>query len=124
MEYTWYNKSNKANAQTLRKNMTEQEKQLWYHFLQPLSVLVKRQKIIGNYIADFYIPSKKIVIELDGSQHFTEEGHDYDKERDEYMQSLGIIVLRYPNSAIDCSFESVCEDILKHLPTGTTFKET
>ena len=115
---TWYTKELKPHAQELRRNMTKEERKLWYDFLKTLSVSVKRQKIIGGYIADFYIPSDKLVIELDGSQHFSEEGKDYDAERDAYMASLGITVLRYSNAEISGNFSGVCEDILKHLSSS------
>ena len=117
MSYDWYKKDLKPHAQELRKNMTKEERKLWYDFLKSFPAIVKRQKIIGGYIADFYIPSAKLVIELDGSQHYTEEGKEYDKERDEYMRSAGITVLRYSNSDINYNFSGVCEDILqKSLP--------
>ena len=119
MKNTWYSKDLKPYAQELRrnKNMTPQERKLWYHFLKDLPFPVKRQKIIGSYIADFYIPSGKLVIELDGSQHYTEEGKEYDSERDQYMHSLGITVLRYSNSDLTGNFAGVCENILAHLPS-------
>ena len=119
MKNLWYKKDLKPYAQELRKNknMTRQERMLWYHFLRSLPVTVKRQKIISGYIADFYIPSARLVIELDGSQHYSSEGIEYDKERDEYMQSLGLTVLRYSNLEIDHNFSAVCEDILSKIPS-------
>ena len=95
--------------------MTKEERHLWYDFLKRLKVNVKRQKVIGPYIVDFYIPSKKIVIELDGSQHFEKDGREEDIERDNYLKSLGITVLRYPNNDINLRFEAVCEDISNHI---------
>ena len=95
--------------------MTKEERKLWYDFLKGLPVTVKRQKIIGVYIADFYIASAKIVIELDGSQHYSEEGQAYDRERNTYMESLGITVLRYSNAEVNYNFSGVCEDILSKL---------
>ncbi len=119
MKNTWYSKELKPYAQELRKNrnMTPQERKLWYHLLRDLPFPVKRQKIIGSYIADFYIPAAKLVIELDGSQHYTEEGKEYDTERDQYMQALGITVLRYSNSDLSRNFAGVCENILSYLPS-------
>ena len=117
MKNTWYSKNLKPHAQELRNNMTKEERHLWYDFLKSFPVPVKRQKIIGGYIADFYIPDCRIVIELDGSQHYSDEGKEYDKERDEYMQSAGITVLRYSNLDISQNFNGVCEDIRqKSLP--------
>jgi len=102
------------NAKTLRKNMTKQERHLWYDFLKTLPITVHRQKVIGQYIVDFYIASKKIVVELDGSQHFETEGQKKDNNRDEYLKGLGINVLRYSNLDVDRNFEGVCTDILKN----------
>ena len=103
------------NAKTLRKNMTKEERHLWYDFLRGLPVMVHRQKVIGHYIADFYIASAKLVIELDGSQHFEQPGLEADRERDAYMHSLGFQVLRYANSEVNRNFRGVCQDILNHL---------
>jgi very-short-patch-repair endonuclease len=104
-----------ANAKKLRKNMTKEERHLWYDFLKPLPIMVHRQKVIGNYIADFYIAKAKIVIELDGSQHYEAEGKMADKVRDAYFNSLGISVLRYSNADVNLRFASVCEDIWNRL---------
>ena len=92
--------------------MTPQEKKIWYDFLQGLGVTVNRQKVIGEYIVDFCIQSKKIVIEIDGSQHYDEENAIKDKKRDEYLSGLGYTVLRYSNRDINCNFPAVCSDIL------------
>lgn len=94
--------------------MTPQERHLWYDFLKDLPLTVNRQKTIGNYIVDFYIASKKLVIEIDGSQHFEENGIAVDKERDSFFESLGIKVLRYSNYDINTDFDGVCADIIKH----------
>ena len=96
--------------------MTAEEKHLWYDFLKTLSMNVHRQKPIGPYIADFYIRSARLIIELDGSQHYEEEGPEYDRKRDAYFRSLGITVLRYPNNEVNENFSGVCADILAHLP--------
>ena len=104
-----------TNAKSLRKNMTKEERHLWYDFLKGLPITVHRQKVIGYYIADFYIASASIVIELDGSQHFEEKGIIKDSERDAYFQSHGITVLRYANSEVNRNFRGVCQDIWNHL---------
>lgn len=109
-----YNKSLVKFSQDLRKNMTPQERHLWYDFLKKLPIAVNRQKIIGNYIVDFYCASKRIVIEIDGSQHFEKTGKSKDEVRDKYFNDLGLTVLRYSNYEINTAFDSVCEDILKH----------
>src|SRR5665647_422371 len=110
-----YNKKLIPNAQTLRKNMTAEEKHLWYDFLKKLPVTVNRQKNIGNYIVDFFIASNRIVIELYGLQHGMPENRKADEKRDFDLQHLGITVLRYKNSDINNNFIAVCEDILNHL---------
>lgn len=113
-----YNKSLVSSAQLLRKEMTKEEKHLWYDFLKKLPVTVNRQKNIGNYIVDFYIASKNIVIELDGSQHYEEQAYQKDKERDNSLFKLGIKVLRYQNTEINKNFNGVCRDILNELGLG------
>ena len=107
------------NAQNLRKNMTKEERHLWYDFLKQLPFTVNRQKVIGKYIADFYIASAKIVIELDGSQHYEEGNIQNDKERDSYFNSIGLRVLRYSNLDIIRNFDAVCQDILNNLDTSS-----
>ena len=109
-----YNKNLVKYSQDLRKEMTPQERHLWYDFLKGLPLIINRQKIIGNYIVDFYCASKQTVIEIDGSQHFEKTGKAEDEIRDKYLSDIGIKVLRYSNYEINTAFESVCEDILKH----------
>ena len=108
-----YNKQLTENSKQLRKNMTKEERHLWYDFLKGLPATINRQKVIGNYIVDFYCDAIKTAIELDGSEHFNDHGIEYDKKRDEYLNSLGIRVLRYSNYDVNTRFKSVCEDILK-----------
>ena len=103
------------NSQELRKNMTKEEKHLWYDFLKKLPITVNRQRKIGQYIVDFYIASAKIVIELDGSQHYTPENKEADSKRDSVLSEYGITVLRYSNLTFNKNFDGVCADILKHL---------
>ena len=109
------NKNLSEFARSLRKNMTRHERHLWYDFLKNLPVMVHRQKVIGSYIVDFYIAEKKLVIELDGSQHYDIPGKRADGIRDQFLEELGLTVLRYANSDIDKNFRGVCEDILTHL---------
>lgn len=104
-----------ANAQKLRKEMTPQERHLWYDFLKNLPQTVHRQKMIGNFIVDFYIPSCKLVIELDGAQHTEPQAAEYDAHRTAYLQSIGCRVLRYGNNELDTNFAGVCEDILQKI---------
>ncbi len=98
--------------------MTKEEKHLWYDYLKPyrqaFGVAFTRQKVFGNYIVDFYCPKAKLVIELDGSQHYEEEAVIYDRQRTEYLNQLGIAVLRYSNREIHTRFQEVCHDIDIH----------
>ena len=94
-----------ANAQKLRKNMTKEERNLWYNFLKELPITINKQKVIGNYIVDFYCASAKIVIELDGSQHFEEQGKRYDEKRDEYILTNGFSVVRIPSDCLNDDYK-------------------
>lgn len=102
-----------ANAQKLRKNMTEEERKLYYTFLKTTGWTVNRQKVIKDYIVDFYIAEARIVIELDGSQHFDEQSAKADRERDSNLAELGFVVLRYTNLEIRQNFKAVCEEIYR-----------
>ena len=113
-----YNKKLVSNAQELRKNMTAEERHLWYDFLKKLPIPVKRQKNIENYILDFYIPSAKLAIEIDGRQHKLVENREDDRIRDEFLNSLGITVVRYTNDDIRDRFQAVAKDILNRLGLG------
>ena len=95
--------------------MTKEERKLWYNFLKKLPVTVHRQKPIGNYIVDFYCASAKIVIELDGSQHYEDTAIEADSKRDGFLRKQGLTVLRYSNSQINQEFEAVCKDIALNL---------
>lgn len=109
-------------SKILRCNMTKEECHLWYDFLKALPVPVYRQKVIGPYIVDFYCARAKLVIELDGSQHNRAQAQEKDFVRDEYLQSLGILVLRYSNLAVRKSFPLVCEDICRHIDERRTLQ--
>lgn len=95
--------------------MTKEERHLWYDFLKKLPFDVYRQKPIGRYIVDFYLPQKKTVIELDGSQHYEDIGRITDLERDAFLSEYGLTVIRYSNLQINTQFSSVCEDLLEKL---------
>ena len=118
MKYN-HNKSLVNVGRMLRKNMTKQERHLWYDFLRGYCVRFIRQKIIGNYIVDFYCAKANIVIELDGSQHYDEIGIKKDIERTKYLESQGLKVIRIPNNEVDNNFRGVCEyidaEVLKSL---------
>ena len=115
---TMFNMGNKnltPFSKSLRKNMTKEERHLWYDFLKSLPVTIHRQKTIGNYIVDFYCHSAKLVIELDGSQHYEDEGKIDDIIRDRYLSDLGLKVLRYTNLDINRRFGAVCEEIFYNI---------
>lgn len=110
-----YNTSLTKIAQTLRKNMTREEKRLWYDFLKLLPLTINRQKNIGDFILDFFIAEKRIAIEIDGIQHGEPEHRQKDLQRDAELGQLGIRVLRYSNQDINQHFDAVRADICKHL---------
>ena len=99
------------NAKNLRKNMTKEERHLWYDFLRSYPIRFLRQKVIGDYIVDFYCHEARLIIELDGSQHYEEKGMLKDKIRTEKIESRNLIVIRIPNNQINKNFEGVCEYI-------------
>ena len=99
------------NAKLLRKNMTKEERRLWFEFLRTYPIRFMRQRPISGYIADFYCAKALLVIELDGGQHFEEAGKQSDALRDRALSALGIAVLRIPNSEIWRNFAGVCEQI-------------
>ena len=106
-----HNKQLVPFAKQLRKEMTKEERHLWYDFLRTYSVRFSRQKVLGKYIADFYSAEAKLVIELDGSQHCTPEEIEYDQKRTCYLESHGLKVLRFSNLDVMGRFPSVCEEI-------------
>jgi very-short-patch-repair endonuclease len=106
-----YNKKLTPRAIALRKDSTPQENKLWYRFLNKYPVRFKRQKPIDNFIADFYCDSAMLIVELDGSQHFTEDGRQYDETRSRILEHYGLQVLRFTNSDVDTNFDIVCEQI-------------
>ena len=101
----------RKRAQTLRKNMTKEERHLWYDFLKTYPIQFKRQYQIGIYFVDFYCYQAKLIIELDGSQHCDPEAVVYDNKRTAYLQEQGFFVLRLSNRDVMEKFRSVCEEI-------------
>ena len=99
------------NARRLRREMTPHERKLWYLFLRKYPVKIYKQRIIGRFIVDFYCASAKLVIEVDGSQHYEPQGMTYDAERSAFLSSLDLEVLRFSNRDIDREFHGVCEQI-------------
>ena len=106
-----YNEKNITLAKNLRKNATPQEKHLWYDFLSKYEVRFQRQKVIDNFIADFYCHRAKLIIEIDGSQHYTEQGIKKDEFRTEILEGYDLKVIRLTNHQIDTRFADVCHYI-------------
>ena len=116
-------------AKDLRKRMTEEERILWYNILRGRKPRFHRQKIIGNYIVDFYCPELQLIIEVDGTQHYQNENIAYDYTRTEYFQKLGLYVLRFDNSDVNKDFEYVkytidviCEARMKGIPIAPDYR--
>ena len=101
--------------------MTPQEKHLWYDFLKSYPVQFYRQRIIDRYIADFYCSKAKLVIELDGLQHFTDSGIRHDEYRTYLMNQYGIEVIRFSNSEVDLRFSYICDEIDKKVRKRMSF---
>ncbi len=112
-----HNKKLVANAKNLRKNMTKEERHLWYDFLRDYDVKFLRQKPLGRYIADFYCASAHLVIELDGSQHYEKINIEKDSARTEYLGQFGLTVIRIPNCEVNENFDGVCEYIDNYIKT-------
>ena len=106
------NKQLTGLARTMRKQPTDEEKKIWYGLLRYITPKFHRQKIIGNYIADFYCPKLKLVVEIDGGQHNSEESLEYDKIRTEYINEFGYEVIRIPNNDVSHEFNNVSLFIL------------
>ena len=109
--YRKYNKNNVDLARMLRKNMTKEERHLWFDFLRSYPIKFYRQKVLGKYIVDFYCAKANLVIELDGSQHYSKENELNDLHRTEYLNRYGITVIRIPNNDVMRNFTGVCQYI-------------
>ena len=106
-----YEKNNLSRAKNLRKNMTPWERKLWFLFLSQYPIRFRRQQPIGRYIVDFYCPSARLIVELDGSEHYTEESIRYDRIRTDELVKKGFRLFRISNRDIDANFRSVCDKI-------------
>lgn len=113
--FTGYDKKLKSRADELRKNMTQQEWNLWYFYLRNHRLKWYRQRIIDRFIVDFYCHAAKLVIEIDGKQHYTDQGIVYDTELTQVLQGYGLKVLRYTNQQLVDNFQEVCWDIERNL---------
>ena len=110
-----YDSRLKKNARALRGDMTPQERRLWYTFLRAYPVKFYRQRIVGNYIVDFYCPRAALAVELDGSQHFESSGVRHDMRRDAELTAMGLLVLRFSNEEVNRNFSAVCAEIDRHV---------
>ena len=106
-----HNKQLVSFAKWLRKEMTKEERHLWYDFLRTHPVRFSRQKVLGKYIADFYSAEAKLVIELDGSQHYEDGNMEKDTERTTFLEGYGLTVIRIPYNEVSRNFRGVCEYI-------------
>ena len=106
-----HNKQLVPLAKQLRKEMTKEERHLWYDFLRTYPIRFSRQKVLGKYIADFYSADAQLVIELDGSQHYEAEEIQKDKDRTAFLEGYGLTVIRVPNNEVNRNFRGVCEYI-------------
>ena len=117
-----YNPQLVERAKELRKNMTPAEKKLWYSYLKTFKFRVLRQRPIDNFVVDFYCAEFKLVIEVDGDSHFTNEGKDYDKSRTEILEGYGLKVMRFTNDEVLNTLESVCQRIEELIPPTPLIK--
>ena len=106
-----YKHENVERAKKLRKEATKEENHLWYDFLKNYELKFQRQKTIDHFIADFYCHSARLIIEIDGSQHYTDEGKNYDQFRTEKIEEYGLTVIRFTNEQLNKNFKGVCEYI-------------
>ena len=106
-----HNKQLVPFAKQLRKEMTKEERHLWYDFLRSYPVRFSRQKVLGKYIADFYSAEARLVIELDGSQHYEGDNVEKDAERTTFLKGYGLTIIRIPNNELNRNFRGVCEHI-------------
>ena len=111
-----YNSALISRAKELRKNMTPAERKLWYRYLRTFEIRVLRQRPIDHFIVDFYCPSLKLVIEVDGESHYTEESKERDRARTQQLEGYGLKVVRFTNQQVLYEFEKVCDEIQRLIP--------
>ena len=123
------NENLKKYAVEMRKNQTDEEKKVWYQILKGRTPKFHRQRIIGNYIVDFYCPQLRLAIEIDGYQHFYEENIEYDNKRTEYIESQDIYILRFENTEVNKDIEYVrfiidntCDARIKGIPIAPEYR--
>ena len=117
-----FNKKLKAFARNLRSNMTDAERLIWSKIRKKQigDLQFYLQKNIGNYIVDFYCPKGKLIVEIDGGQHYESDGMKKDRERDRYLQMLGFVVLRFSDIDVLKNIDGVVERIHGHLKSPPT----
>ena len=106
-----HNKQLTPLAKQLRKEMTKEERRLWYDYLRSYPVRFLRQRVMGKYIVDFYCSEAKLIVELDGSQHYEDGNIEKDTQRTEFLEGYGLKVIRIPNNEVNQNFRGVCEYI-------------
>ena len=122
-----YNKANIPLAKSLRKNMTPWERKLWFEFLRKYPIRFQRQKAIGNFIADFYCAKARLIIELDGGGHYTDDQMEKDRVRTKELEGMNLTVLRICNLDVDRNFSGVCEFIdlaVKKISPSVSFADS
>ena len=123
------NENLKKYAVEMRKNQTDEEKKVWYQILKGRTPKFHRQRVIGNYIVDFYCPQLRLAIEIDGYQHFYEENINYDNKRTEYIESQDIYILRFENTEVNKDIEyvrhiinTICDSRQKGIPIAPDYR--
>lgn len=111
----FYNKDLKQRSRDLRNNMTPAEKKLWFDYLRKIPIKVHRQRPMGNFIVDFYVPSKKMIIEVDGEVHNSFDAKIRDQERTWFLQENDLCVIRFSNDQVMNNFKKTCKAISDHL---------
>jgi very-short-patch-repair endonuclease len=117
-----YNRQLVEKAKELRKNMTPAEKRLWYGYLRTFKFRILRQRPIDNFIVDFFGAQLKLVIQVDGESHFTDDGRDYDWERTQILEGYGLKVWRFSNDEVLQDWEGVCRRIEESIPPTSSLK--
>ena len=110
-----YRRDLTPRSQSLRRDPSPAERKLWYEFLRDLPIKFTRQKPLGHYIADFYCARYRLVVELDGDNHYTDAAQRYDETRTAALTRLGVRVVRFTNAEVMRDFEGVCATLMRVL---------
>lgn len=114
--YLPYDRQLVERAKELRRNMTVAEKKLWNAYLKAFPLRVLRQRPIDRFIVDFYCAELRLVIEVDGNVHFTDEAQEYDQQRTQILEGYGLTVMRFTNDQVLHEFDAVCLQIAEKIP--------